>query len=250
MKLLRRRQTKPTGGYASFLHIILTAVLPIILYVLIRLDFVAFAFLAVILSKWRMFAVKLRHWPVNFRANAVDLLLGLSVVVFMSVADSQLLQVAWVVCYTGWLLFIKPQSSVLWVGLQAMIAQALSLTAIFIVWNEASEAVLVFTVWGVTYLCARHFLAAFDEAMARATAYVWAFFCASLTWLSAHWLLYYNSISQVALIITVIGYSIAALYYLDHKDKLKKGVRRQFIFLMITILLFILVFSDWSGDII
>lgn len=250
MKLLRRRQTKRRGRFANLLHILLVALLPALLYVFVRLEFVGFAFAIVLLSKWRMFAVKARHWPANVRSNAVDILVGLSTVVYLSIASTQLMQVAWVALYMIWLLFIKPRSTELWIGMQALIAQTMSLVAIFLVWNEASETVLTFVVWGVTYVSARHFLGAFDEAMARASAYVWAFFSASLTWLSAHWLLYYTVISQPALIITVVGYCMAAIYYLQHKDRLSAGVRRQFISLMVAVVLFIIVFSDWSGDII
>ena len=82
------------------------------------------------------------------------------------------------------------------------------------------------------------------------STYVWAFFCGALTWLTSHWLLYYSVISQPALIITVVGYGMAALYYLQHTERLKKGVLRQFVILMVAIILFILVYSDWSGDII
>jgi hypothetical protein len=168
----------------------------------------------------------------------------------VSLSNVTWLQILWVVLYSGWLLLIKPRSTELWIGIQALIAQTMALISIFLVWNEASETGLTFAVWGVTYLCARHFLGAFDEAMARGSAYAWAFFAAALTWLSSHWLLYYKVVSQPALILTVIGYGMAAMYYLQHTDRLKTGVRRQFVFLMIAIVLFILVFSDWSGEII
>jgi len=250
MKLIKRRQTKSKGGLASFAHIILTALIPIIIYILVRLEFTAFALAIVLLSKWRMFSVKARHWPANIRANAVDIFVGVSVVIFISLASTQLLQILLTAVYAVWLLVIKPRSTRLWIGIQALIAQTMTLTAIFLVWNEVSETSLTFAVWGVTYLCARHFLGAFDESMARASAYVWAFFCASLTWLTSHWLLYYNIVSQPVLIITVVGYGMAALYYLQHTERLKKGVLRQFIILMVAIILFILVYSDWSGDII
>lgn len=251
MKLTKLRPTSPQGGYSAFLHIILTSVLPLLLYVLVVLGFVNLAFAAVLLSKWRMFAVKARHWPAHIRANAVDILVGLSAVTYMSLADSrQSVQFLWVALYAAWLLFIKPQSSPLWVGLQALIAQTASLVAIFLVWTSAGETALTFVVWATTYLCARHFLTAFDEAMARATAYVWSFFCAALTWLCVHWLLFYQAISQPALIITVLAYGMAALYYLDHIEKLRPGVRRQFIALMVAVVMLVLVFSDWSGDII
>lgn len=253
-KLLKRLPTNPpVGGYSSFVHIVLTAALPLLVYVLVVLEFVNLAFAVILLSKWRMFAVKARHWPANIRSNAVDIFVGFSAIAFMNVAhqsQERSLLFLVVILYSAWLLFIKPQSTPLWVGVQGLIAQTASLISIFLVWTNASETALTVVVWAVTYLCARHFLTAFDEAMARASAYVWAFFCAALTWLSAHWLLFYQSISQPALIITVIAYGMAALYYLDHTDRMKKGVRRQFISLMVAVVLFILVFSDWSGDII
>ncbi len=252
MKLRGLKATSsPAGGYSAFLHIILTMALPLVAYVLVVLGFVNLAFATILLSKWRMFAVKPRHWPAHIRANAVDIFVGLSVITFMSLeSDQRSLQLFWVVLYTGWLLFIKPQSGALWVGLQALIAQSLSLVGVFLVWTASSETWLTFVVWGIAYLCARHFLTAFDEAMARATAYIWAFFAASLTWLSVHWLLFYQSISQPALILTVLAYGLAALYYLDHTDRLKQSLRLQFVSLTVAIVLFILVFSDWSGDII
>lgn len=252
MKSLKLRPTNsPAGGYSSFIHIILTTALPLLLYVLVVLGFVNLAFAAILLSKWRMFAVKARHWPANIRSNGVDILVGFSAVTYMSLADGQRsIQLLWVVLYTAWLLFIKPQSGALWVGLQALIAQTMSLIAVFLVWTSASETALTIVTWAITYVCARHFLTAYDEIMSRATAYVWAFFCAALTWLSVHWLLFYQSISQPALIITVLAYGMAALYYLDHTERMKPSVRRQFVFLMIAVIGFILVFSDWSGDII
>ncbi len=252
MRLLKRRKIKSVGRFSAFLHIVLTAVLPALLYVLVRLreDFVSVAVALLILSKWRMFSVKLRHWPANIRANAVDIFVGLSMIVFMSSTEVQAIQLTWVGLYTAWLLFLKPLSTEIWIGVQSLVAQAVTLTAIFLVWNEASETWLTLAVWGVTYLCARHFLTAFDEAMARASAYTWAFFSASLTWLTAHWLLFYKVVAQPAIILTVIGYGMASLYYLQHTDRLKKGARRQFVGMMVVIVMFILVFSDWSGDII
>ncbi len=238
---------------AALIHVLLTALLPILLYVLVVLDFTVFALAVVLLSKWRMFAVKLRHWFANIRANAVDMLVGVSAVSFMHSAyatQQRPVLLGVVVLYMAWLLFVKPRSSVAWVGVQALLAQTFSLIALFLQGSGASETLLTFSVWSITYLCARHFLSAFDEAMARASAYTWAFFCAALTWLTAHWLLFYQSVAQPALIITIVSYGMAVLYYLQHTDKLSKGVQRQFIALMVAVVLFVLVFSDWQGVII
>ena len=82
--------------------------------------------------------------------------------------------------------------------------------------------------------------------MARATAYSWAFFVASIAWLSGHWLIFYGPLAQPALLLSVLGYGLAAMYYLEHKDKLTKNYKRQFIGVMVAIVLILIVFSDWS----
>lgn len=250
MKLIRRRQTSSRRKLSPFLHVLLKTILPLAIFVLVRLELTAFAFIVVVLSKWRVVAVKVRHWPANFRANAVDMIVGLSTVIFVSLSSTQMLQIIWVSFYLLWLLFIKPRSNDLLVGLQALIAQTMALVAIFLIWNEAPETGLTFAIWITTYFSARHFLAVYDESMAKTTAYVWAFFCASLTWLTSHWLIYYKVISQPALIITVVGYGMASMYYLQKRDKLSKNVIRQFAIVLVLILLFIIVYSNWNGNII
>ncbi len=227
-------------------HIVLTALLPLLIFVLVRLNFGWVAVLLVLLSKWRMFAVKSRHWPANVRANAVDIFMGLSIVIFMLSTDTASIQLFWAAIYAVWLLVVKPQSTALWIGIQAMLAQMFTLIAIFYFWSEASTTLLVFFAWVVTYLCARHFLAAFDESMARATAYAWAFFSASIVWLSGHWLIFYGPIAQPALLLSVLGYGLAAMYYLRHTDRLTPNIRMQFIAVMTMVVLFLIIFSDWS----
>ena len=100
--------------------------------------------------------------------------------------------------------------------------------------------------WTVAYLCARHFLTAFDESMSRSTAYSWAFFASAIAWLSGHWLIYYGPIAQPALLLTALGYGLASMYYLEHRDKLTPALKRQFISVMGAVVLFLIVFSDWS----
>jgi hypothetical protein len=247
MKLQRRQTRGPKRtGYSALLHLFFLGALPLALYVLIRLDFTWIAVLVILLSKWRIFAVKARHWPANIRANAVDIFVGLSAVAFIDISSTQLLQLLWVGMYILWLVFVKPRSKPLWIGIQAIIAQTVSLVAVFQIWSEASITTLVFVCWGIAYLCSRHFLAAFDEAMARGTAYAWAFFVASIVWLSGHWLIYYGPIAQPALLISALGYGLASIYYLEHTDRLTSNVRRQFIAVMGVIVLFVIVFSDWT----
>lgn len=247
MKKPKLPKFKPASGFSHLLHLGLVILLPLLLYVLINVGLESLAFAAVLLSKWRMFAVRPRHWPAIFRANGVDILAGMSAVVFMAESDTQAMQLVWVALYSVWLVWLKPKSGVFAVSLQAMVCQLAALIALYIGWEDVPRSVLVLATGIICYLAARHFLSSFDEPLSRFIAYVWAYFGAALAWVLGHWLLFYGVVAQPTLLLTVIGYSLAAMYYLDHNDRLTTMLRRQFIFLMTAIIIVVLVFSDW-GD--
>jgi hypothetical protein len=68
--------------------------------------------------------------------------------------------------------------------------------------------------------------------------------------LLGHWLLYYQFVAQPTLLLSAIGYGLAALYYFDHFQRLSLTLRRQFIFIMIAIVLVVLTFSDWGDKVV
>ena len=83
------------------------------------------ALLVVLVSKWRVLAVRPRFWVANLIANMVDIIVGLSVVVLLLAASNSLLlagnglptpgenlpaQIFITIVYIVWLLFIKPRS--------------------------------------------------------------------------------------------------------------------------------------------
>lgn len=241
---------KPAAGFSQLLHLSLVALLPALVYIFVRAGFLELAVAIVLVGKWRMFSVKPRHWPANLRSNAVDILVGLSVVVFMSHAEAMLAQLMWAVLYGSWLLLVKPKSNVFWIGAQAMIAQAAALMAIYSQWAGRSTFWLVFVVAGVCYLCARHFMSAFDEAMGRTISYCWSFMAACVVWLTGHWLIYYGAVAQPTLLLTVVGYGLASLYYLQYKDRLSVNVRRQVVMVLCALVFIIIMFSDRSDKIV
>jgi hypothetical protein len=241
---------KPTNGFSYFLHLGLLIVLPVAMFVLVRLSFVQLALAAIILSKWRMFAVRPRFWPANIRANAVDLMVGLSIVLFMNHSGSALWQLLWAALYAVWLIFIKPASGLFMTSVQAFIGQFCGLMAIYLVWVAAPLYVLVLATGVICFLAARHFLDSFDEPYARMLSYFWAYFGAALAWLLGHWLLFYRVIAQPTLLLSTVGYGLAVLYYLDHHDRLSQSDRRQYVFIMIAIILVVLTFSDWGDKVV
>src|SRR5688572_12568793 len=103
----RLARLKPVSGFSKFIHWILVAIVPVLAFVLVRLSFVPLAYLVVILSKWRMFAVRPRHWLAHIRVNAVDITVGLSLISFIAQSPSQAWQVVWALAYGVWLILIK-----------------------------------------------------------------------------------------------------------------------------------------------
>jgi hypothetical protein len=216
---------KPAGGFSRWAHAFSNLVLVLLVFVLIRIEFEQLALTLVLLSKWRMLAVRPRFWPALVRYNSVDIIVSVSLLVFMMHADSQLAQLAWAAVYAVWLIAIKPASGALMVSIQSMTGLFLGLSAIFLAWGGSPLYWLVLSVAVVCYLSARHFFDSFEEPYAKLLSYLWSFFAAALTWVLGHWLLFYGPIAQPTLLLVGVGYGLAALYYLDHHDKLSKLVR-------------------------
>jgi hypothetical protein len=241
---------KPTKGISHVLHQLLVLVLPVFVFVLVQLSFVQLALSVVVLSKWRMFAVRPRFWAANIRANAIDLMVGLSIVLFMTQSGGYMVQLLWAVTYAVWLLAIKPRSDLPMVTAQAFIGQLAALMALYLTWADGPVYGLTLLTGLFCYFAARHFLDNFDEPYAKLLSYVWGYFGAALAWILSHWLLYYQGLAQPTLLLTAIGYGLAVLYYLDHRDRLSSGLRRQFIFIMVAIVLVVLAFSDWGDKVV
>ena len=225
--------------------------LPILVFTLVRGDFVPVAIALVLLSKWRMFAVRPRFWVANIRANAVDIIIGLSVVALMDGTDTVWTRLIYVLAWGLWLILIKPRTELFGVSMQALFGEVVGLTAVFSALNHSSLIVLVAAVGLICFFSAHHFFYGFEEEHMRLLAYVWGYFGAALTWILGHWLIYYYTVvAQPALIISSMSFGIATLYYLDHMDKLSKPIRRQIVFILITVMLVILAFSDWNNKIV
>jgi hypothetical protein len=243
---------KPARGFAGVLHNGLLVLLPALLFILARLgtQFVSMSFALIFLSKWRMFAVRPRFWPAIIRANAVDITVGVSTVIFMSHADSSGMQLLWAALYAGWLLFLKPRSDMVAVSAQAFVGQLAGLMALFTAWPDGSIFGLVLLTALICCISARHFFDSFDEPYSKMLSYLWGYFAGALVWVLGHWLLFYGFVAQPTLLLTTIGYGLAALYYFDHNGKLSLLLRRQFVFVMLAIIIVIIMLSDWGDKVV
>ena len=251
MRLLVAR-IKPAHGFSQFVHLGLMLALAAVLLVLVRLQgsFIGVALSLVLLSKWRMFAVRPRFWPAIVRANAVDMIVGISAVLFMANSPNGYIQLLWAGLYAVWLIVIKPASGTFTVAAQAMLAQLSGLMALFLVWSDGPLFGLIFSTGVICYVAARHFFDNFDEPYAKLLSYIWAYFGAALVWVLGHWLLFYGLIAQPTLILSMVGYGLAVLYYFDHTDRLSTNLRRQFLFLIVAGLILIIALSSWSDKVV
>lgn len=246
MALKVHHRLKPKQGFAHFFHLGFVAVLPILVFILVRIDLVSVALAIILLSKWRIFAVRPRHWVAHVRTNAVDIIFSLSMLAFITSTDAMSVQLLWVFVYEIWVLYIKPGINAVMVSLQALIAQLAGMIALFLTYPETPLIVYIIVSGVIAYFSARHFFNSFEESNYNAYSWSWTLFVTALVWLTGHWLLFYGPIAQVALLVSVIGYSLASLYYLSETDKLSKLVQRQVVFIMLTVVALILVLSKWT----
>jgi hypothetical protein len=151
------------------------------------------AFLLVLLSKWRVLAVRPRYWFANLQSNLIDIIVGLSVVVLLYAAGSAFaVQVLITALYVVWLLFIKPRSKRSFIAVQAGTATFFGITALMIVSYSWDVSLVVGLMWVIGYSAARHVLGSYEEAHVSFYSLVWGFLFAELGWLIYHWTFAYS----------------------------------------------------------
>ncbi|MEO6761828.1 MAG: hypothetical protein ABI220_05715 [Candidatus Saccharimonadales bacterium] len=241
---------KPSRGYSHTFYYVFNILLPFLVLAFVKIELAWLALGIILLSKWRMFAVRPRFWLANVRANAVDVIIGLSALAFVIDSSSTWMQLLWVALWVIWLIYIKPATDTLWVSLQAFVGLVAGLIALFVIWDSGPLVGLVLAAGAICFFAAHHFFDGFEEPHSRLLALLWGYFGAGLTWILSHWLLFYGPVAQSALILSALGFGIGTIYYLDHFDKLSVNTKRQFIFIMIAVVLLILAYSDWSNKVV
>lgn len=188
------------------------------------------AFLLILLSKWRVFAVRPQYWTANVVANAIDMILGLSFVIFLYAASGALLvQIALTVLYIAWLLLLKPRSKRQWVVLQAGIGIFFGVSALMQVSYDWWASVVVIGMWVIGYTAARHILTAYKEPHFALLSLIWGLVMAEIGWMTYHWNFAYTlpstgdlQLSQAALIVTLVSFLAERTYASYHRNKAVK----------------------------
>lgn len=215
------------------------------------------AFALVLLSKWRILAVRPRFWFANIQSNLVDIIVGLSVVILLYVAGSLAVQVFIAVFYAAWLLLIKPRSKRFYVALQAGIATFLGVTALLMVSYDWYVSIVVLLMWVIGYSSARHILSHYHEGERTFFAMAWGLIAAEMGWLGYHWAFAYSlpgfggvRLSQTALMILALGFLAERVYdsYYHNQGTIRShDIMLPALFTVSIILVILLFFNTLGG---
>lgn len=214
------------------------------------------AFVLVILSKWRILAVRPRYWFANIQANLVDIIVSLSIVVLLYAASGAVaVQCVLTLLYIGWLLFIKPRSSRLFVAIQAGSAAFLGTTALLSVSYDWIASPVIVLMWLIGYSTARHVLGSYDEAHISFYSLVWGLVLAEIGWLVYHWTFAYDlpgmgnvKLSQAALVVLALSFLAERVYasYTKHGTVRSADVTLPAL-LSVSVILILLLFFNKLG---
>ena len=218
LKLVRRR-----SFLSELVYAVLNIGLAIALLLIIRYtESIPLAIALVVLSKWRVFAVRPRFWWANLRSNIVDFIVSISVVLHMYALNGAAIEEPrklillgiMAVLYIGWLLYIKPRSKRSFVALQAGIAIFLGASALFTVSYNWPVSLVVIAMWVIGYSAARHILSSYDdETHGLFLGIAWGLVLAEIAWVAYHWAIAYSlpfvssiQIPQAAIIVALVSF--------------------------------------------
>lgn len=197
-----------------------------ILVIVLAIESPLLAFALVLLSKWRILAVRPRYWFANIQANLVDLIVSVSIIVLLYAAGGALAtQILLTALYIAWLLYVKPQSKRTFVAIQAGTATFLGVLALMIISYDYIASLVVLVMWLIGYSAARHVLSSYEEPHRSFYSLVWGLVMAELGWLSYHWTFAYAipgvgdiQLPQVALVALAISFLAERAYssYMRH----------------------------------
>jgi len=251
MELIKAVSRRTRLGEITY-DVLNVAYAALLLVLVVNFDPPILAFLVVLLSKWRVFAVRPRFWFANVQSNLVDTIVGVSTVGLLWMTNGQfLIQVGITALFAAWLVILKPRSKKKWVLMQAGVGQFVGLSVLFSIAHLLPDFIVVVLAGLVAYGVARHALAAFSSESDRTLlSLAWAFVVAELAWLSYHWTIAYVigpqlAIPQIAIITGLIAFVAITIYSAFEDDgKIEfRELRWPFIFSGLVLILLLVRFS-------
>ena len=199
---------------SNFLHVVLNILLGFIaVFSVVALNTPALGIILVLLSKWRVFAVRVRFWWPNIKANLVDIIVGISIVLltyFTQSTDNIAIAFIFAILYCIWLLFIKPLSSEKAALAQSIIAVFFGISATTIGTANLNVLAPVILAFIIGYASSRHILSQSNDRDYTLTTLACGLVFAEIAWLCQSWAIVYPifgvRIPQVAIILTIFTF--------------------------------------------
>ena len=241
---------------SSFVHVFLNLMLGIgsvLITVLSGSPFLGL--LLVLVSKWRVFAVRARYFLLNLKSNLVDLIVGFSIVLLSYYSGAEFMPVHFIlmVIYCAWLLFIKPMTSETANLVQSLVAVFLGVSAAAFMSAESNSVVLVFLSFLIGYAASRHVLVQSSDRDFTLTTLVCGLVFAEIAWLCSAWSIVYTfgasgiKVPQIALILAIFAfvYNYARQAMIKYQDDFRfKHILGPVIFGVILVGIIVLGFSN------
>lgn len=211
--------------------------------------------LLVLMSKWRIFAVRARYLWLNIKSNLVDLIVGLSVVFLAYSAGPEFVLVDFILMafYSVWLLFIKPWSTEIGTMTQSLIAVFMGMSASALMTANLNVIVLVLLAFLVGYSASRHILVQSSDKDFTLTTLVCGLIFAEIAWLCYAWSIMYSfgatgiRVPQIAIILTIFAfvYNYARRAMIKYQDDFRlRQIVGPVIFSVVLVCIIVLWFSN------
>lgn len=211
--------------------------------------------LLVLVSKWRVFAVRGRYLWLNIKSSLVDIIVGVSVVLLAYFAGSSFVPVDIILAifYCVWLIIIKPMSSEKAALTQSLIAVFLGMSAAAIMTANLDAIAIVLLAFMIGYAASRHVLVQSSDKNYTLTTFVCGLVFAEVAWLCQTWSIIYTfgntgiRVPQVAIILTVFAfvYNYARQAMIKYQDDFRfKHIIGPVVFGTILVGIIVLWFSN------
>jgi hypothetical protein len=209
----------------------------------------------VLVSKWRVFAVRARFLMLNLKSNLVDIIVGISIVLLTYFAGPSFLPVDFLLMavYCVWLLVIKPLSSENATLVQSLFAVFLGISASAIMTADLDAIFITLLSFLIGYAASRHVLSQTSDKEFTLTTLVCGLVFAEIAWLCHSWSIIYTfgqsgiRIPQLAIILTIFAfiYNSARQSMIKYRDDFRfKHILGPFIFGAILVAIIVIWFSN------
>ena len=220
---------KSRNALSSVLHVLMNVLLGVgsVVATIVSGSWII-GFILVLLSKWRMFAVRPHYLWLNVKSNLVDLIVGFSLVLLTYFSGTSILPVHYILAavYVLWLTVVKPKTTEVWNRVQALTAIFLGTCAISIMCASLDSSLPALLEFIVGYGAARHVLAQNNNMSDNGyPALILGVTFAEIALLAHSWMIVYAFtdlgiiIPQLAIILTIFGFMVERIFHaIEERD--------------------------------